>query len=125
MRTLRVRSFFAFLLSLSIALSGATPANAGGSGGGLTVTTASHVDQGTNYNNYQLLVGAGGTAPYTFTGVSDSKLISGGIVFHSDGTISGLTCGNNGNDVITGTVTDHTGASASFSTSTTINTAPS
>lgn len=124
MRTLRVRSLFAFLLSFTIALSGAMPARAGGSGG-LTVTTASHVDQGTNYNNYQLLLGAGGTAPYSFTNISDSKLISGGVVFHSDGTVSGLTCGNNGNDVITGTVTDNTGATASFSTSTTINTAPS
>ncbi len=68
-----------------------------------------HVDRGVAYTNSPFLTASGGVAPYTFSAVSG---LPSGITVASDGTVSGMTCGTNGNFGLSVTVTDSASATA-------------
>ncbi|MFN2461946.1 MAG: beta strand repeat-containing protein, partial [Candidatus Velthaea sp.] len=124
MRT--ARSAVSFLVAFAFALTavGVAPVRAATLSVSVTgpTTQPGHVTQGTQYANEPFLTVSGGTAPYTFTNTSLPKAV--GMTVNADGTITGMTCGANGNDSLSFTVTDAAGSTLTSSTSYVVNRAP-
>jgi Autotransporter beta-domain/Putative Ig domain/Cadherin-like domain len=72
-----------------------------------------HIDRGVFYTSFAFLTASGGTAPYSFNVTAG---LPSGIAVNSDGTVSGVTCGTNGNFALTADVTDNVGGTGSSTT---------
>src|ERR1043166_4517271 len=118
------RLFSVAALSLVVLLSAHPPALAGQNGAIAINDNNTHIDRGTAYSNQPFLTASGGTAPYTFS-VDPSTPPPIGITINPDGTLSGMTCGSNGNFSMTVTATDAIGDFNSGSASLIVNLAPS
>jgi hypothetical protein len=102
------RFFSVAALSLAVLLS-ANPAALAAQNGAIAISdNNTHIDRGTAYSSSPFLSASGGTAPYTFS-VDPSTPPPVGITINPDGSVSGMTCGSNGNFKMTVTATDAVG----------------
>src|SRR6185295_9137528 len=102
------RFFSGAALSFFVLLSPQPAAFAGQNSAIAISDNNTHIDRGTAYSNLPFLTASGGTAPYTFS-VDPSTPPPIGITINPDGSLSGATCGSNGNFKITVTATDAIG----------------
>src|SRR3954468_1631638 len=102
------RIFSVAALSLVAVLSMQPAAFAGQNGAIALSDNNTHIDRGTAYSSFPFLTASGGTAPYTFS-VDPSTPPPIGITINPDGSVSGATCGSNGNFKMTVTATDAIG----------------
>ena len=102
------RFFSGAALSFFVLLSSQPAAFAGQNSAIAISDNNTHIDRGTAYSNLPFLTASGGTAPYTFS-VDPSTPPPIGITINPDGSLSGATCGSNGNFKITVTATDAIG----------------
>src|SRR5436309_1809096 len=102
------RFFNTAALSLAVLLL-ACPAAFAGQNSAIAISDNNvHIDRGTPYSSFPFLTASGGSAPYTFS-VDPSTPPPIGITINPDGSVSGATCGSNGNFKMTVTATDAIG----------------